>query len=272
MYLHLIHRCLQATPLPHRYTNDLFSPGARMKGILFDFFGTLVTYSTSRIDQGYHQTHKLLIDHDVHLSYDEFLKEWVESHEFWDHHTAITGKEYAMLDVAVRFLSRVAPQHRTDRLSANLWRSYINEWSKGIRYIPGVPELLESLSKNYKIGVVSNTQTADLIHEHLKIGGMAPFMEVVVTSVEHGRPKPHPSIFETATTKLGCSPADTLFVGDSYQADYLGAQQAGLRALLIAPPGSTQASHDETISSVLEVANILKVPVTSRNGVVTLEE
>ena len=243
-----------------------------MEGILFDFFGTLVTYSTSRIEQGYHQTHKLLLEHEVALSYDAFLSGWVESHEFWDHHTAATGREYAMHDVAVRFLHQIAPQHYSDTLSAELWKSYIKEWSKGIRYIPGVPALLESLSKKYKLGVVSNTQTADLIHEHLKIGGMAPFVEVVVTSVEHGRPKPHPSIFEAATTKLGCPPHATLFVGDSYQADYLGAKQAGLQALLITPSESTQAPLEETISSVLEVAHILGVPVAPRHDLSTLEE
>ena len=232
-----------------------------MKGILFDFFGTLVTYSTSRVEQGYQQTHQLLVQSGIDVSYDAFIAEWVQSHEFWDQHTEATGREYAMNDVAVRFIGRVAPDHHSASLSARLWKSYINEWSKGIQYIDGVPELLENLSRSYKIGVVSNTQSASLIHEQLEMGGMAPFVQIVVTSVEHGRPKPHPSIFEVATTKLGCTAQETLFVGDSYQADYLGATQAGLRALHIASPGTNQAPQNETISSVLEVANLLEMPV-----------
>ena len=232
-----------------------------MQGILFDFFGTLVTYSTSRVEQGYQQTHQLLVESGIDVSYDAFLTEWVQSHEFWDQHTEATGREYAMNDVAVRFIGRVAPHHHSSSLSAQLWKSYINEWSKGIQYIEGVPELLENLSKSYKIGVVSNTQSASLIHEQLQMGGMAPFVQVVVTSVEHGRPKPHPTIFEVAISKLGTNPRDTLFIGDSYQADYLGAKGAGLGALHIALPGTNQAPQSETISSVLEVANLLEMPV-----------
>jgi hypothetical protein len=33
-----------------------------MTGILFDFFGTLVEYSASRVEQGYDATHKLLLN------------------------------------------------------------------------------------------------------------------------------------------------------------------------------------------------------------------
>ena len=78
-----------------------------------------------------------------------------------------------------------------------------------------------------------------------------------MTSVEHGRPKPHPSIFAAAQARLGCPAAATLFVGDSYEADYLGAKGAGMQALLIAPAGATRLPPREVIGSVLDVTSHL---------------
>ena len=44
-----------------------------MSAILFDFFGTRVSYSRSRVDQGYPRCHAFLREHGSALSYDDFL-------------------------------------------------------------------------------------------------------------------------------------------------------------------------------------------------------
>src|SRR5262249_21157517 len=193
-------------------------------GILFDFFGTLVEYSASRVEQGYHSTHKLLLDSGVNISYAAFLESWVAVSEALDRWSQDRGLEYSMDQVAARFLARVCPNHQSRDFSTQLWMSYVREWSVTIRYIPGVRELLEDLSSHLRLGVVTNTHWAPLIHTHLRESGLAPYVGVVVTSIEHGRPKPHPSIFASALTHLGCAAEATLFVGDSYEADYLGAK------------------------------------------------
>jgi len=48
-------------------------------------------------------------------------------------------------------------------------------------------------------------------------------------------PKPHPSIFVSALERLACAASATLFIGDSYEADYLGAKGVGMQALLVDP-------------------------------------
>jgi putative hydrolase of the HAD superfamily len=222
-------------------------------GILFDFFGTLVEYSASRVAQGYYATHQLLLDHGITISYEAFLDNWVTVSEALDHGSQRTGREYSMEQVAAHFLARVCPHQQSCDFSTQLWTSYVHEWSVAIRYIPGVRELCADLSTHLRLGVVTNTHYAPLIHTHLRASGIAPYMGVVVTSVEHGRPKPHPSIFASALACLGCVADATLFVGDSYEADYLGAKGAGIAALLIDPLGSTNVPRHEAIGSVLDV-------------------
>ena len=224
-----------------------------IEGILFDFFGTLVAYSPSRVEQGYGATHKLLLDHGIDISYQAFLEAWVAVSTCLDQWSHRTQREYAMEQVAAAFLARVAPSHHHDCLSTHLWRSYVREWSVAIRYLPGVRELIQDLSARFRLGVVSNTHYAPLIHQHLRGIGIDAYCRVVVTSVEHGRPKPHPSIFAAALERLGCSAASTLFVGDAYEADYLGAKQVGMPALLIDPAGIAPAPPQDIIGSVLDV-------------------
>ena len=222
-------------------------------GILFDFFGTLVEYSPSRVEQGYYATHALLLNEGVDISYAAFLGNWVAVSEALDQWSRRTGLEYSMEQVAQRFLSRACPYRRSPDLSTRLWVSYLAEWSTAIRTIPGVRELVQELSARFRLGVVTNTHYAPHIHAHLREMGIAQHMAVVVTSIEHGRPKPHPSIFMAALERLDCAASATLFVGDSYTADYLGAKEVGMQALLIDPHGTASIPAQAAIGSVLDV-------------------
>jgi putative hydrolase of the HAD superfamily len=65
--------------------------------------------------------------------------------------------------------------------------------------------------------------------------GVAHLFEHVVTSVEHGKRKPSACIFEHALALSTGGPETSVYVGDSFDADYVGATNAGLRCLLIDP-------------------------------------
>ena len=77
-----------------------------IKGILFDFFGALVEYSASRVEQGYYATHKLLLTNEIDISYTAFLDSWVAAAETLDQWSRRSGLEYTMEQVAVKFPTR----------------------------------------------------------------------------------------------------------------------------------------------------------------------
>jgi len=234
--------------------------------ILFDFFGTLVEYSPSRVEQGYHATHELLLKEGIDISYAAFLENWVAVSEALDRWSRSTELEYSMEQVALQFIERVCPRRRSPEFSTRLWMSYLDEWSTAIRYIPGVSELMQALSASFRLGVVTNTHYAGHIHDHLGAMGISQHMAVVVTSIEHGRPKPHPSIFTSALERLDCAASAALFVGDSYTADYLGAKGVGMQALLIDPRRAASIPAQEAIESVLDVREYVNLQHTRRNG------
>jgi putative hydrolase of the HAD superfamily len=63
--------------------------------------------------------------------------------------------------------------------------------------------------------------------------GLAGHVDTVVSSAEVGLRKPDPRIFELALDRVGVTAADAAHVGDHHYADVLGAQAAGMTAVLI---------------------------------------
>jgi putative hydrolase of the HAD superfamily len=63
--------------------------------------------------------------------------------------------------------------------------------------------------------------------------GLTPLLQVVVTSLNSGVNKPSPEIFQEATRRAGVQPNEAIYVGDQYQIDVVGANQAGMKGILL---------------------------------------
>ncbi|HKT60325.1 MAG TPA: HAD-IA family hydrolase, partial [Gemmatimonadales bacterium] len=87
-----------------------------------------------------------------------------------------------------------------------------------------------------KLGIVSNSDGR--VEEALVAAGLRPYFDVVVDSTLAGVEKPDPAIFRAALDALGVAAAEALYVGDLYEVDVVGANAAGIPAVLLAPPGA----------------------------------
>ncbi|QSB13287.1 HAD family hydrolase [Natronosporangium hydrolyticum] len=65
---------------------------------------------------------------------------------------------------------------------------------------------------------------------------IAPLLDTCVYSVEVGRRKPHPRLYQTACRRLGVAPDQCLYVGDGGSQELTGARAAGMTALQLAAP------------------------------------
>ena len=63
--------------------------------------------------------------------------------------------------------------------------------------------------------------------------GLTGHVDFAVTSGETGVEKPDRRIFEAALVKADVSAGEAVFVGDQIESDIFGAEQAGLRPILI---------------------------------------
>ena len=92
--------------------------------------------------------------------------------------------------------------------------------------------LLYLKSKGYKVGLITNGKELKQWEKLVRLG-MYPFFDEVVTSESVGVEKPNPRIFEIAMERLGVTAGTSLMVGNNFDADILGACNAGMQSMLI---------------------------------------
>jgi HAD superfamily hydrolase (TIGR01549 family) len=80
-----------------------------------------------------------------------------------------------------------------------------------------------------RIGLVSNYPCGKALRSSLERVGIIGHLDPVVISGEVGWVKPHASVFRAALDALGLPPEKVLFVGDRWDADMVGARDAGMR-------------------------------------------
>lgn len=95
-----------------------------------------------------------------------------------------------------------------------------------------LPGLIAQLAARYRLAVVSNYPVTEPIVRTLARDGLLPLLATVVVSADVGYIKPHASVFRAALDGLGVSdPARVVHVGDTWEADIVGAHQAGMQAV-----------------------------------------
>jgi len=115
-----------------------------------------------------------------------------------------------------------------------------------------VPSLERFRAKGLKLTVVSNSNGT--LRAKLQRLELAHFFEHVLDSHEEGLEKPDPRFFKLALERAGARSEQTLYVGDSYQVDVVGAQAAGIRAVLVDPAGLYADRDCKSFESLPQVA------------------
>lgn len=137
----------------------------------------------------------------------------------------------AMLKAAFEHHGVCLPESRLDALEAacvGYYGSHIADHSKPY---PGVVRSLEELSAAAPLAVVTNKPTG-LSEELLDALALRSFFKLVVGRGSAPKPKPDAAPALLACERLGVSPADALFVGDS-QPDVDCARAAGCDVVVV---------------------------------------
>jgi putative hydrolase of the HAD superfamily len=137
--------------------------------------------------------------------------------------------------------------------------------------VEGAREALHDVrERGLRVGLISNTgrTPGSALREVLARLDLAPSIDAMVFSNEHGECKPRPSIFERLRESLDADYDEIVFVGDNLYVDVYGAQQCGMRAIhytprvlgtAVAPPveHGLEIVADATIDDMRNVADAL---------------
>jgi HAD superfamily hydrolase (TIGR01509 family) len=121
---------------------------------------------------------------------------------------------------------------------------------------PRTREILQSIASDHRIGVISNADGK--IADVLAHCGIADCFRTITDSGVVGFEKPHAAIFQAAVHDMGAAAEESLYVGDVYSVDYLGATRAGMRAILFDVAGAYRDDGLPRVESLGELETKLR--------------
>ena len=145
---------------------------------------------------------------------------------------------------AVKMIERFDAIHKQN----NLWH----------RMMPSTPTVLQQLrTRGLNLGVVSNSDGR--VTAILQQCGIAQFFDLIIDSHEVGVEKPDSQIFALALQRLHAQPQQAMYVGDIYGIDVVGAERAGLQAVLLDTLGCYEGVRCRKIRHLRELLAIVSL-------------
>lgn len=148
-----------------------------------------------------------------------------------------------------------------DALVAQYWDELLGK----VRLFPGAKDVLEDLSGEYKLAILSDSDGERYWKEQrIKRLGIGRFFDVVLTSDDVGANKPHPRCFLEVSAKLGVRPDECVMVGDHPEVDLITAKELGMitvftREGVDEEHGNRQYSYaDFVVDSIVEVPALVR--------------
>jgi len=146
-------------------------------------------------------------------------------------------------------------------LSIGAWEHYLRKWPEQTEYFNGVPEMLAELKESYKLGVITNYMdgpTCRVVFEKL---GYDDIFDSLVVSEELGYVKPAQILFETALKETRSMPKNSVMVGDTFGADVVGGNLAGMKTVLVDIYDNQHENYNEATAVI---GDIIEFPETLR--------
>lgn len=227
----------------------------RTRAVFFDLGGTLLVMRRDRIFR------RVLLEEGRHVELGRIHSAYLQVEPSW---LSIYGArvltseetEEAYRDLDQKVFSVLYPKAneteaiRVSRLVRKRWPELETEIPLQL-YPDAEPALRRLAGDGYSLGLISNAP-ADT-EKAVEALGLAKYLGTVVISGVVGYTKPHPEIFRIALRKAGVEPGQALHIGDLYEADVVGARNAGLMGVLIDRDGTQSEMDCPRVRSLSEV-------------------
>jgi len=236
-----------------------------IKAVLFDMFDTLLIIEKKHAfyNPSLKRAHKFLVENGIKSRFTDFRNAYIKARD------ALYVEADANLEEP-HFNVRISNAlgllgFSVDTIKSGIVAGATNAFCEGfIKYVridEHTVGVLRKLQAKYKLGIVSNFAIPECVVQLLKTHCLEKFFDVVVVSGAVNKRKPSPEIFQQALEKLGVDAFETVFVGDTVDADIKGAKDTGMKTIFIerrAQKEVEQICPDQTIKSLSELATAVK--------------
>lgn len=219
---------------------------AHVGAVLFDLDNTLVQYERSPGEVLQVAFEK--IGSDPLFSVDEYYARYDEFAEKCDSMDELRSECFAALAAANGY------ERDCGRAVADTFSEERDQTR--VELLPGVEDVLNELSRAYRIGIVTNG-APDAQQQKIDAVNLTQWVDEIVVASHDVPPKPDPKPFERAIQSLNVTPASTVHVGDSPETDIAGAAAAGLDSVLVAETNESDeyppTHHIESLDALLSL-------------------
>ena len=230
-----------------------------IKAVLFDMFDTLMLieknhefYSPSLIRM-YNYLHKNGID----IPFDKFNEVYIKARDALYVEADLNWEEPHFNVRVSQTLKNLGYNYDVSNpIVTEATNEFCEEFSKYVKIDQNAKAMLENLHGKYKLGIVSNFAIPECVHKLLKADEVDWLFDAIVISGAVNKRKPSPEIFKTALKILGVSASETIFVGDTIDADVEGPKAVGMKVIYIErreQKKSEKFCPDQTIKSLIEL-------------------
>ena len=143
-----------------------------------------------------------------------------------------------------------------DEMVYTLADAYIQNLPEYNHLFPGAIEVLDKLNEGYSLHIITNG-FREVQRFKMRNAGLTPYFNTVTDSESVGVKKPNPLIFKKALTDANCDSSCSVMIGDSHEADILGALQVGMHAIHFAVAGETPHNDCVMIDDLEKLLEIL---------------
>ena len=116
--------------------------------------------------------------------------------------------------------------------------------------------VLDYLEPKYKMHIITNG-FEEVQHRKLKNSNLLPYFDQIITSEKVGVKKPNPKIFEYALNITGAHHAESMMIGDNFEADILGAKHMGMQVIFCKFNGEIATEEVNSVENLMELKNFL---------------
>lgn len=197
----------------------------------------------------------------IYPDYEEFWKKYyAKNSELWAlyHHGKI-DKDFLVVERYAHLLRSVGYADPDNIMAARMNQYYLDRLAEQTQLVPHAIELLQYLQqRGYNLYILSNG-FIEVQQRKLQSAGIAQYFSRIVLSDEIGITKPDRRLFDYALQVTDSHADDTLLIGDNYDADILGAMNAGWGQIYFDRNhrGITAEQPQYTIDSLDKVMQIL---------------
>lgn len=235
------------------------------KAVFFDFYYTLCQWAEPLEVS----LQKVADRYQVQLNWDNFatardnLYAEASASDPSNHNLMETMREIVASEC--EFLRQLGVQKHVDQMAWELLQSEHSFFAanNAMLYDDVIPTLQQLKDAGLKLAIVSNWDTP--LHPLTERLGIAHYFDAIVASHDARvrSAKPDPGIFHYALAAVGVVPEEAVHVGDTYEADIVGAQGVGIRPILIDRYEMHADIWSETIRELAELQALLHLKTAS---------